>query len=140
MYYAPISYLTVYISNFQCVDCQSFPYRYHTYLVEFTYRHNSQCVECQSLFAQCKKEGEHFVKVHIFWEGHKILPNLHQLFVLCTASQIIGEDFAKFCGLLRVYELWESVSIGIVHREFTCLPIRSEWFLILSRNIRDYNI
>ena len=42
------------------------------------------------------------VKVHIFWEGHKILRNLHQLFVLCTASQIIGGDFAKFCGLLRM--------------------------------------
>ena len=45
-----------------------------------------------------------YVKVHIFWEGHKILRNLHQLFVLCTASQIIGGDFAKFCGLLRIYE------------------------------------
>ena len=32
------------------------------------------------------------IKVHIFWEGHKILRNLHQL-------------FAKFCGLLRIYEL-----------------------------------
>ena len=41
-------------------------------------------------------------KVHIFWEGHKILRNLHQSFVLCTASQIIGGDFAKFCGLLRI--------------------------------------
>ena len=46
------------------------------------------------------------VKVHIFWEGHKNLRNLHQLFVLCTASQIIGGDFAKFCGLLRIYELY----------------------------------
>ena len=44
-------------------------------------------------------------KVHIFWEGHKILQNLHQLFVLCTASQIIGGDFAKFCVLLRINEL-----------------------------------
>ena len=35
-------------------------------------------------------------KVHIFWEGHKILGNLQQLFVLCTASQIFGGDFAKF--------------------------------------------
>ena len=41
-------------------------------------------------------------KVPIFWEGHKILRNLHQLFVLCTASQIIGGDFAKFCGLHRI--------------------------------------
>ena len=46
-----------------------------------------------------------FDKVHIFWEGHKILRYLHQLFVLCTASQIFGGDFAKFCGLLRIYEL-----------------------------------
>ena len=32
--------------------------------------------------------------------------NLHQLFVLFTASQIIGGDFAKFCGLLRMCELY----------------------------------
>ena len=49
----------------------------------------------------------HSIKVHIFWKGHKILRNLHQLFVLCTASQIIGGDFAKLCGLLRIYELYQ---------------------------------
>ena len=38
--------------------------------------------------------------------------NLHQLFVLCTASQIIGGDFAKFCGLLRIYELYREVVLG----------------------------
>ena len=37
--------------------------------------------------------------------------NLHQLFVLCTASQVIGGDFAKFCGLLRIYELYQSLSL-----------------------------
>ena len=26
-------------------------------------------------------------KVHIFWEGHKMLRNLHLTFVLCSASQ-----------------------------------------------------
>ena len=31
--------------------------------------------------------------------------NLLQFFVLCTASQIIGGDFAKVCGLLKIYEL-----------------------------------
>ena len=45
------------------------------------------------------------IKVYIFWEGHKILRNLHLNFVLCSASQKWGEDFAKFCGLLRIYEL-----------------------------------
>ena len=42
-------------------------------------------------------------KVHIFWEGYKILRNLHQLFVLCTACQMNG---GEFCGLLRIYELY----------------------------------
>ena len=41
-------------------------------------------------------------KVHIFWEGHKILPNLHLTFVLCSVNQKLGGDFAKFCGLLRI--------------------------------------
>ena len=31
-----------------------------------------------------------------------MLRNLNQLFVLCTASQIIGGDFAEFCGILRI--------------------------------------
>ena len=34
---------------------------------------------------------------------YKILRNLHQLFVLFTASQMISGDFTKFCGLLRIY-------------------------------------
>ena len=45
-------------------------------------------------------------KVHIFWECHKILRNLHRRYVLCSASQIYGGDFAQFCGLLRMYELY----------------------------------
>ena len=47
------------------------------------------------------------IKVQIFWEGYKILQNLHLTFVLCSASQKQGEDFAKFCGLLRIYELYK---------------------------------
>ena len=35
--------------------------------------------------------------------------NLQQSFVLCTASQIIGGEFAKFCGLLSIHELYEKV-------------------------------
>ena len=44
-------------------------------------------------------------KVHIFWEGHKILQNLHLTFDWHYIGQKEGEDFAKFCGLLRIYEL-----------------------------------
>ena len=46
------------------------------------------------------------IKVHVFWEGHKILRNLCQLFDWQYIGQIIGGDFAKFCGLLRIYELY----------------------------------
>ena len=48
-------------------------------------------------------EYERRDKVHIFCEGHKILRNLHQLFDWQYIGQIIGGDFAKFCGLLRIY-------------------------------------
>ena len=44
-------------------------------------------------------------KVHIFWEGHKILRDLQLTFDCMYCSQKLGEDFAKFCGLLRIYEL-----------------------------------
>ena len=52
----------------------------------------------------------HFNKVHIFWEGHKILQNLHSsaLYIwLVYMGQIYGGDFAKFCGLLRIHELYK---------------------------------
>ena len=48
-------------------------------------------------------------KVYIFWEGHKILRNLHCRFVLCSASQIYDGHFTKFCSLLRIYELYHFV-------------------------------
>ena len=45
-------------------------------------------------------------KVHIFWEGHKSLRNLHRRFDWHYIGQIYGGDFVKFCGLLRIYELY----------------------------------
>ena len=44
-------------------------------------------------------------EVHIFRKDHKILQNLHLTFDYSIYSQKLGEDFAKFCGLLRIYEL-----------------------------------
>ena len=35
----------------------------------------------------------------------KILRNLPLTFDYSTYGQKLGEDFAKFCGLLRIYEL-----------------------------------
>ena len=45
-------------------------------------------------------------KVHIFWEGHKILRNLPLTFDWHYIGQKWGGDFAKFCGLLKIYELY----------------------------------
>ena len=33
------------------------------------------------------------------------MKNIHLTFDYSTYSQKLGEDFAKFCGLLRIYEL-----------------------------------
>ena len=38
--------------------------------------------------------------------------NLHQLFDWQYIGQIIGEDFAKFCGLLRIYELYDECFVN----------------------------
>ena len=51
------------------------------------------------------QSGYCIIKVHIFWEGYKILQNLHRRFVLWSNGQIYGGDFAKIFGLLRIYEL-----------------------------------
>ena len=45
------------------------------------------------------------IKVHIFREGNKILRNLHCRFDWHYIGQIYGGDFAKFCGLLKIY-IW----------------------------------
>ena len=36
------------------------------------------------------------------------MQNLHQLFDWHYIGQIIGGDFAKFCGSLTIYELYEA--------------------------------
>ena len=50
-------------------------------------------------------KSEKSSKIHIFWEGHKILQYLHQLFHWQYIGQIIGGDFEKMCGLLS--PVWE---------------------------------
>ena len=56
------------------------------------------------------------VKVRIFWEGHLT-------FVLCSASQNQGGDFAKICVLLRIYELYKKISLNFQRWKLKC-PIK----------------
>ena len=61
------------------------------------------------------------IKVHIFWEGHKILQNIHLTYVLCSARQKWGGDFAKFCGHLRIYELynnWTKMNLSLLDMKY----------------------
>ena len=62
---------------------------------------------CRSrLFVRVQPENTYIFfqgKVHIFWEGHKILRNLHLTFDCMYCSQNLGEDFAKI--------LWPSQNV-----------------------------
>ena len=69
---------------------------------------NALCTNCMMAIVKILiwREFKFFRhKVHIFWEGHKILRSLHLTFDCMYCSQKLGEDFSKFCGLLRIYEL-----------------------------------
>ena len=43
-----------------------------------------------------KYKNAHYYKVHIFWEGHKVLRHLHQLFVLCTRNFVAFSEYINF--------------------------------------------
>ena len=68
------------------------------------------------LFITCHQpilnyESKYFIffKGHILWGGHKILRNLHlrfdRYYTHHYTEQIYDGDFAKFRGLLKIYEL-----------------------------------
>ena len=85
-------------------------------------------------------------KVRIFWEGHKILRNLHLTFVYSTYRQKQGGDFAKFCGLLRIYELYLCSCIITfltnqretkkIYQPFACSKFREPLRYILALKFR----
>ena len=52
----------------------------------------------------------YLLKVHIFWESHKILQNLHCRFDRYYIGQTYVGDFAQICCLLRIYELGQLLS------------------------------
>ena len=58
-------------------------------------------------FDVLEKQSINSSKVHIFWEGHKILGNLHLTFVLCTVpvkSMVeISQNFVAFSEYMNLY-------------------------------------
>ena len=58
---------------------------------------------------------ENSFKVWIFWEGHKIWKNLPlKIRLYWDRVKFSVEDFFKFCGLLKISELYCSVLISYV--------------------------
>ena len=70
------------------------------------------------------------------------MQNLHCNFVLCSNGEIYGGDFAKFCGLLRIYELYkerqycEAISSGKGH----CIDRLSDFFSTLLLSLNDKSL
>ena len=60
------------------------------------------------MIVQCLKllHKKLYTEKDMHGKGHKILRNLPLTFDRMHCSQKLGEDFAKFCGLLRIYELY----------------------------------
>ena len=64
---------------------------------------NAKCEA--NLEAQKLNFKKRLVKFIYSEKATKILRNLHLTFDHSTHSQKLGEDFTKFCDLLRIYEL-----------------------------------
>ena len=96
------------------------------------------------------------IKVHIFWEGHTFLRNLHRRFVLCSNGQIYGGDFAKysqniwtlnfiFCLFSIPQALWEylndlSTIFNLIissNSSLISLLFSSFFFMILGQHLQD---
>ena len=57
---------------------------------------------------------------------------------VCTASQIIDGDFAKFCGLLRIYELYKTTFGKAVHG-FCVISKSRLWCYVPSKTNKQSN-
>jgi hypothetical protein len=67
--------------------------------------------------------------------SEEILQNLHQLFDWQYIGQIIGGDFAKFCGLLRIYEFYLVMMLELFLESSNQISLISnieKYFLVIS--------
>ena len=62
-------------------------------------------------------------KVYIFWEVHKILRNLHQLFVPCTASQIVCGELSYVVLVKSTVEISQNFMTFLENMNFIMIII-----------------
>ena len=74
-------------------------------------------------------------KVHEFWKGHKICEIFFLL--LTTISQKWGEDFAKFCGLLKKC-IWTLTFLNSKYNEVMTLNNKSWIYLRITNCFHDF--
>ena len=92
---------------------------------------------CLALLSCRQRSGLIFSKVQIFWEAHKILQNLHLTFSLCSVSQKLAEDFAKFCGLLRIYEFFKKGFKIEVKKKYFSKKCAPKFLFFNEKNQKD---
>ena len=82
------------------------------------------------------------VILHILWEGHKILRNLHRRLDQYYIGQIYGGDFSKFCSLLRIYELYWSFSFRVwdFFKDLTGLLLIDCWWYDILMITKRYKV
>ena len=92
----------------------------YRYLLQFSAIY--QCSIMKTIGCLCLNHTQivltHPGKVHIFWEGHKILRNLSLTFVYSTYRQKKGGNFAKFSGLLRICELLQDSTVYVPNNSY----------------------
>ena len=76
---------------------------------------------------------KNFLKVHIFWESHKILGNLHCRFDWHCIGKIYCGDFQKCCCLLKIYGWFLTSKNDLIIQNWYFL---SADFWVLVRDIK----
>ena len=80
--------MTLLDSTKTCSECTAIAKTYFRFFLFHFVRQEYACMNVSILWPKLPCCLPHLVhKVLIFWEGHKILRNLHLTFVLCSASQ-----------------------------------------------------
>ena len=78
------------------------------------------------------------LKVHIIWEGLKILQYLHHRFDHYYIGQIFCGDFAKICGHLRIYELYISCKLRGIEYGFMKISLKRWTMNLIKCSLRNY--
>ena len=104
---SPMNSENLTVLSFVQVNYEALNIEYLKFSTFFINRNKSRlsAAMCSSVYRHLPARS---FKVHIFWEGHKFLRNIHRIFDCYYIGQIYGGDFSNICSLLRIYELYQT--------------------------------